>query len=347
MREVIAESQEAEMLMARAAWLYYVAGLNQEAAAKRLGITRARINKLLADARESGLVSIQINQANVGLLPVEEAIRARYGLDLCICTPELGVVAGEAASETAALLQAYAFRAVGMAAAAHLKRHLQENRTAVVGTGWGRTLEQMTLNLAGVSAPGGRFISLMGSLTANSAYNPFEVVHALARTTGGEGHVLPVPFIADSPADRKVLLSQRSVRQALALARRTSVAYISIGELTETSLLRRQGMISGDELASLRAAGAIGDTNGLFFDRDGRPVEHELNDRTIALGFDDLRRTNAIALIAGRAKLGAADAFLRSGVARGLVIDGDTALALAAGEGADPARRFATKPSGP
>jgi DNA-binding transcriptional regulator LsrR (DeoR family) len=325
MRELIAEAQETEMLMARAAWLYYVAGLNQEAAAKRLGITRARINKLLADARESGLVSVQINQANVGLLPVEEALRSRYRLDLCICTPELGVTAGDGE----ALLRAYAFRAVGMAAAAHLKRHLQENRTAVVGTGWGRTLEQMTLNLAGVSAPGARFISLMGSLTANSAYNPFEVVHALARTTGAEGHVLPVPFIADSQADRQVLLSQRSVQQALALARETSVAYISIGELTETSLLRRQGMISAGELASLRAAGAVGDTNGLFFDRSGAPVEHELNDRTIALGLEDLRRTTAIALVAGTAKRDAADAFLRSGVARGLIVDGDTALALA------------------
>lgn len=254
MIELNAEGQETEMLMARAAWLYYIAGLNQEAAAKRLGITRARINRLLADARETGLVSIQINDANVGLLPVEEALRARYGLDLCICTPALG--AGETAAgparlqEVEALMLGYAFRAVGMAAALHLKRHVQENRDAVVGTGWGRTLEQMTLNLAGIAAPEARFISLMGSLTANSAYNPFEVVHAFARATGGEGHVLPVPFIADSPDDRQVLMSQRSVQQGLTLARQASVAYISIGELTEGSLLRRQGMISAEDLAS-------------------------------------------------------------------------------------------------
>ncbi|MBB5222920.1 DNA-binding transcriptional regulator LsrR (DeoR family) [Amaricoccus macauensis] len=329
MLEMSAEGHESQMLMARAAWLYYVAGFNQEAAAKRLGITRARINKLLADARESGLVSIQINQAYVGLLPVEEELRSRYGLDFCVCTPELGQTdagdQGEAAEE---FLRGYAFRAVGMAAAAHLKRHLQANRTAVIGTGWGRTLEQMTLNSTGISAPDARFISLMGSLTANSAYNPFEVVHALARATGGEGHFLPVPFIADSAADRQVLLAQRSVQQALVLAREATVAYISIGELTETSLLRRQEMISADQLVSLRAAGAVGDTNGLFFDAAGSPVDHELNSRTIALGFDDLRQTNVIALVAGVAKQHAADAFLRSGVARGLVIDGDTALRI-------------------
>ena len=328
MAELNAEGPETEMLMARAAWLYYVAGLNQEAAAKRLGITRARINRLLSDARETGLVSIQINDANVGLLPVEEALRARYGLELCICTPELGTADAGRDGGTQALMLGYAFRAVGLAAAMHLKRHIQENRDAVVGTGWGRTLEQMTLHLAGITAPGVRFISLMGSLTANSAYNPFEVVHAFARATDGEGHVLPVPFIADSAEDRQVLISQRSVQQGLALAREASVAYISIGELTESSLLRRQGMISAEELASLRAAGAVGDTNGLFFDAAGSPVDHELNRRTIALGFEDLERIGAIALVAGVAKRDAAHAFLQSGVCRGLVIDGDTALRL-------------------
>ena len=52
MREMVGETQEDQVLMARAAWLYYIGGLNQEATAKRLGLTRARVNKLLADARD-------------------------------------------------------------------------------------------------------------------------------------------------------------------------------------------------------------------------------------------------------------------------------------------------------
>jgi DNA-binding transcriptional regulator LsrR (DeoR family) len=323
--------------MARVAWLYYVAELNQEATAQRLGITRARVNKLLSEARDSGLVSIQINDADVGMLPVEQAIRARFGLEFCVCTPALlgdgpgevrGASDGSEAAAARTVLQRFAFRGVGMAAASHLKRHLQDKRDAVVGTGWGRTLQQMTLNLAGISSPRARFISLMGSLTANSSYNPFEVVHALARTTGGEGYVLPVPFIADTAAARDVLLSQQIVQQALRIARSTTVAYISIGELTESSLLRTQGMISSAELDALRSAGAVGDTNGLFFDAGGQPVRHDLNERTIALGFDDLRKIGAIALVAGIEKRAAATAFLSSGVARGLIIDGDTALDL-------------------
>jgi DNA-binding transcriptional regulator LsrR (DeoR family) len=233
-------------------------------------------------------------------------------------------------NESSDILGRFAFQAVGAAAAAHLRTHLAATGRAVVGTGWGRTLQQMTLRLAGIRAPKARFISLMGSLTANSSYNPFEVVHAFARATGGEGFVLPVPFIVDSPSDRDVLLSQRTVQQALGIARATTVAYISIGELTETSLLRQQGMLSASELAALRAAGAVGDTNGIFFDDDGEAVAHPMNERTIALGFDDLRAARVVALVAGVAKARAARAFLRSGIAKGLIVDGDTALQLAA-----------------
>ncbi len=327
--EMAGESQEDHVLMARAAWLYYIGALNQEATAKRLGLTRARVNKLLSDARDTGLVSISINESNVGLLPVEEAIRLRYGLDFCICTPALDRDADRSESEE--LLSRFAFRAVGAAAATHLRRHLAETPLAVVGTGWGRTLEQMTLQLAGVSAPKARFISLMGSLTSNLAYNPFEVLHAFARSTGAEGFFLPVPFIADTPEVRQILLSQQSVQQALSLARSTTVAYISIGELREGSLLRSQQMISAQELEQLRDLGAVGDTNGLFFDANGAAVDHPLNQRTIALGLDDLRKTCTVALVAGKSKLQASKGFLASGVARGLIIDGDTAIELAKG----------------
>ena len=90
-------------LMARAAWLYYVAGLNQEATSKRMNLTRARVNKLLSAARETGLVSISINERHVGLLAQEEAIRSEFGLDFCLTTPELGLTAddGDVASNIA------------------------------------------------------------------------------------------------------------------------------------------------------------------------------------------------------------------------------------------------------
>ncbi len=321
--------------MSRAAWLYYVGGLNQEETSRRLGLTRARVNRLLAQARDSGLVSITLNDRDVGLLPAEEALRTAFGLDFCIATPAFGLAA-EAAPEPPGLVD-FPLRAVGTAAAQYLRSRLAAEPGLVVGTGWGRTLAHLSRQMAGAAAPQARFVSLMGSLTANSAFNPFEVVQSLAQATGGEGFVLPVPFIADSPRDRAVLLAQQAVSRPLELARSADLALISVGELTETSLLRQQGMISPAEIAALRAAGAVGDTNGIFFDAAGEPVAHVLNQRTVAVPFKDLRRTTTVVLAAGSAKVAAVHALLRSGVARGLIIDGDAAQALQQRAAPDPA----------
>ena len=310
-------------LMARAAWLYYVAGLNQEATSKRMKLTRARVNKLLSLAREKGLVSIEINERHVGLLAQEEAIRAEFGLEFCLATPELGFSPDDGDASTN-----IALNMVGAAGAQYLREQINENNSAIIGTGWGRTLASLSKNMSGVTAPKVKFFSLMGSLTSNSSFNPFEVVHALAQATDAEGYFLPAPFIADSQDDKDVFLSQRAIAQTMSLAERADLAFVSVGELTENSLLRRQNMISEDEAISLRLAGAVGDTNGIFFDQNGKPVDHDLNQRTIAIDLPLLAKTNTVVLSAGQEKLAATQAILRSGVVKGLIIDGDSARAL-------------------
>ncbi|WP_292898130.1 MULTISPECIES: sugar-binding transcriptional regulator [unclassified Nitratireductor] len=312
-------------LMSRAAWIYYVGGLNQEETANRLGTTRARVNKLLQSAKDAGIVSISIDSRSNGLLEVEDRLRQRFNLERCICSPALGL------SRTDKLpgnLSEYPRRAVGSLAATLVKELIARKGDAVIGTGWGRTLDQITRNMAGVSAPRARFVSLMGSLTANSAFNPFEVVQALARATGAEGYFLPVPFIANTPRDRDILLSQTTVRSVLEMARQPDMAIISVGELTEHSLLRRSGMISQLELDELHEAGAIGDTNGIFFDAHGAPVRHVLNQRTLAVNFDALRATHTVLLSGGIEKAEATCALLESGIVKTLVVDGDTAHAV-------------------
>src|SRR5260370_12161155 len=50
-----------EQLLVRAAWLSYVGGMTQAQIAKRLGLNRIRVNRMLAQARDQGVVQIRIN----------------------------------------------------------------------------------------------------------------------------------------------------------------------------------------------------------------------------------------------------------------------------------------------
>ena len=60
-------SDDDEQLRVRVAWLYFMEGLTQADIAGKLGITRLRANRLLGEARASGLVNIQVNARLAGL----------------------------------------------------------------------------------------------------------------------------------------------------------------------------------------------------------------------------------------------------------------------------------------
>jgi DNA-binding transcriptional regulator LsrR (DeoR family) len=314
-------------LIGRVAWLYYVFGLNQGEAAARLGLHRSRVNRLLAEGRDRGLIRVTINHSLVRDFEREQAIARAFKLDFCLATPQTGFVPPDSDPHLAALHSTAARRSVGMVGASFLQGKLEAG-ALTVGVSWGRTMEQVALHLSTARNPAIRFVSLIGSLTRSSVANPFEVVQAFALRTGGEVHFLPVPFIADSVEDRDVLMSQRMVRHTVELAWSADLYLISVGELAETSVLRQQAIITTDEMNSLREHGVVCDTLGAFFDANGQIVRHPLGELSLSVGAENLRGRNVVLLSAGLEKTAATAALLRSGLVRGLIIDGDSAARL-------------------
>lgn len=316
----------------RAAWLYYVAGNTQEQTAELLGISRVKVNRLLAEAKEAGIVKISIEHRFARMAEVEETIRSRHKLSFCRTTPPLlSSSAHRRSMPSRARLESespIARRAVGIVAADLLQERLQADESSVVGVGFGRTIANVPTYLGEMFKPQVKFVSAMGSLTRSSAANPFEVVCRLAERTGGEGHLLPVPFIANTIADKQIFMSQRVFKETLALAEQANFYLVTLGQCDEYSLLFRHRLLSGIELQDLNRAGAVCDCMGKFFDANGQIVPSELNERTLAVDIRHLYDREVILLCAGRQKLKALGGLLKAGFVKGLIIDGDTALSL-------------------
>ena len=64
---------------------------------------------------------------------------------------------------------------------------------------------------------------------------------------------------------------------------------------------------------------------GKFFNAEGEVVPSELNDRTLAIDLEALRKHEVILLCGGRSKLRPAQGILKTGFVNGLLIDGDSA----------------------
>ena len=76
-----------EQLATRAAWFYFVAGLTQAQIGKKLGINRIRVNRLLAQAREQGMVQIRITGRLADCIELENKIKERFKIDQAIVVP--------------------------------------------------------------------------------------------------------------------------------------------------------------------------------------------------------------------------------------------------------------------
>ncbi len=298
------------------AWLYHVGQLSQEEVSRRLNVSRFRVVRLLAEARERGLVRVTVEHRTSTTLALAEQVATRWGLREVQVAP----VPPGADDD-------HARRAVGIVAAGLLAR-LGSGGARTIGLGWGRTVAAMADALVGLRNPELRFVSLMGTMTRVSGTGPFDVTARLAAATGGTALVLPAPFLCDSEEDTQVILRQRLVRETLEVARAADHAIVSVGECNEKSLLVSGGILAKEDADALLASHARADTTGKFFQVNGRLAETDLNSRTPSIALHDLHRMDVTLLAAGRLKVLATQAVLQSGIVNRLVADSGLAWAL-------------------
>jgi DNA-binding transcriptional regulator LsrR (DeoR family) len=303
-----------EQLATRAAWLYFVAGLTQAQIGKKLGINRIRVNRLLAQAREQGMVQIRITGRLADCIELENRIKERFGLEQAIIVPTPPD-------------QALVRHVIGAAAGNALSERLKDGMS--VGVGWGATLHMSLKALGGQPCQRLSVVSLLGGMTHSRAVNPSAVARRIADAFGADCYQLTAPVMVANESVRAALWSEPGLRELLERARRVDLALVSVGDVSEEATLFRQGLLPRSALASLQAAGAVGDVLCHFIDAEGKVVDHPVNRRVVAVDLDDLRRVPRIVVAAGgRRKVAAIRAALKGTGAGVLITDEGAARGL-------------------
>lgn len=298
----------------RAAWLYYVEGLTQEAVARALKVSRAKVIRLLAAARESGVVRIRIEAKGSEQIALERQLMRRFDLADAIVAPAPADEGSVAA-------------VVGQAAGAYMADQVRDGMS--IGVGWGSTLN-LSLKAIGTQ-PFARLsvISLLGGMTHSRAINPSAVARRVADAFGADCYQLTAPVFVADEATRSALWAEPALHDLLERARRVDLALVSVGDVSEDATLFKEGLLPRSQLQSLIAAGAVGDVLCHFLDAEGRVIDHPVSRRVIAVGLDDLRRVPRIVIAAGgRRKVRAIDAALKATQARVLITEESAARGL-------------------
>ncbi len=319
-RPATASSLECTRLLVTAARLYHVQGLRQREIGLRLGLSQARVSRLLRQAVLDGLVRTVVAVPE-GLRPeLEEAVESSFGV------PEVHVVECAAdGDELGATL--------GRAAAAYFAEVPPTGQ--IIGfTSWSRTLQQMAHALR----PTGRrattyVVEMLGDLGSPSLQHAADrATQAMARALGAQPVFLRVPGVVATPALRETVTADPHVSRALSLLDALDVAFVGVGPADVHSSLQAGDLyFTPSQLEHARLAGAAGQLNQRFYDGEGCPVVTPLDELVVGSTLAQVRSAKQRVVVAGGpVKVGAIAAALRGGWVDALFTDVHTAAALVA-----------------
>src|SRR3954470_23143555 len=144
-----AQRDDEELLAVRAAELYYDDNKTQDEVGALLKISRFKVGRLLTQARERGIVRIEIVHPRARRLGLERELRQRFGLADAVVVPAPDDEREEL------------FR-VAQAAADHLTAMRPVPR--VLGVSWGRTLNEVAARLEQGWATGVTVVQVNGGV---------------------------------------------------------------------------------------------------------------------------------------------------------------------------------------
>ncbi|TAK00193.1 MAG: hypothetical protein EPO36_09490 [Chloroflexota bacterium] len=315
--------------------LYYARELRQPEIAEMTGFSVSKVSRILAQAREVGIVRISIDPPTDEQPALARELADRFGIEVWL-TP------GHEADPSAAA------RLCGVAAAERVADWLPASGS--LGIAGGYTLDALASALPRRGLVDLTVVPVVGGWDSRNRYlDVNELARRIADRLGAQVHYLHAPGMLDDEETKEALLRDSAV--AATTRHWASLDAALVGVSGGPTILPGYGTVMDrlDESGRgrLRDLGVVGDVSGHLIRGDGTIIEDEWSRRTIAISIDELRRIpQVIAVAAGSNKQHSLLGALRAGFVSRLVTDRQTAegilrLASGGGAGATTAHRTA------
>jgi len=303
-----------------AAPAHYLHGETMEAIARRLGVSRSTVSRLLKQARESGLVEIRVRSP----LEAPRLLAAQLRRQLHVTVHPVPVPEEASDVERLDLVAAAAADLIGARIGSH----------ETVGIAWGSTVAAVSRHLTPKPTTGTMFVQLNGSgntRTTGLGYAS-DILGRFGRAFAAQVQQFPVPAFFDDPATKTALWRERSMRRILDVQAAMDAVVFSVGAAQSSvpSHVYTGGYLEPSELAELSAQRVVGDVATVFYRADGSSADIALNARASGPALAQLAAVRRrICVVSGESKLASVRGALAAGLVTDRVIDEPTARALA------------------
>ena len=257
--------------------LYYMEELTQTEIGQRLGISTAKVNRLLQQARAQGYVTISIRTPFQHLFELESRLKAVFGLQDAIVIPAVG-------ESLSSLLSA-----LGMVAADYLLEHLRDGDVLAISGG---TAVNAVAQAIDPSRPYHvEVVPILGGVQGQMTTDVNFLAANLAQRLSGKVYQLHAPAFVESREHSLALQSMGPVKEILDIARRATIALFGVGTVdAETSRYVQFTALSAEDMKNIaEQCGGVGEIGAQLYDIEGRSCAQEFADRVIGLSLAEIK----------------------------------------------------------
>jgi DNA-binding transcriptional regulator LsrR (DeoR family) len=296
--------------------LHFLEEMTQLEIAQRLDLSTSKVNRLIKQGRELGMVKIAIESPLDRLIDVERQLTEATGLRKAVVTP---TVTGNPDTN---------LQQVGRAAADELLATIS-NGDVIAITG-GKAVSAVVANVPQGRAFEVTVVPLTGGVQGKYYTDVNHLATQLATRLGGAAIVLHAPLFAESRSQRDTLMEVGSIREVLDLARGAQVALVGIGSIfAPDSSYYDLVPEPGPERELLLGGGATGEFLAHLIRDDGSVADLPLNSRLVAVAPVELAKCpNTIGVAAGPEKVQPIRAALAGDLVGSLIVDEQTAISV-------------------
>ena len=305
--------------MYEACMRYYVQDETMESIARHLKLSRSSVSRLLAEARNMGMVRISLEAPQGSSSPVARSLAAIFGIHVHLVT------VGDSASITTR------FERVSKLAASLLRNSVKDGH--LIGVAWGVTLSNIVPFLERRPLHDAVIVQMNGGTNVHdtSARHVAAILQALSFNFDARLVQFPVPAFFDYAETKQAMWRERSVQSVLNLQAKLDVAIFGIGSLFARvpSHVYTAGFLDDNEITQLKAQGVVGDVNTVLLREDGTYQDIDLNRRASGLTPAELQRIpKRIGVVADPSRATALLGALRARTITDLICDDTTARAV-------------------
>lgn len=312
------ESRYDMQMMVHVAKMYYMEGLTQQSIAKELGISRSYISMILSEARELGIVEINIKNPLASNEELSAGLSRAFGLTNCYVTPTVVT----ALTPLTKILAAQG---------AIVAEKLIENHSTV-GVAWGMTCyEFMRAFSNNTGLYDVNVVPLIGgSHHLSSEYQLNEMVRLFAEKLKGTPSFIYAPALAESIEDKALHLKSQYMQSIVERWRKIDVAIVGVGSPPEYYSDKSQfDPVAMRESYEKDPDKTVGDIGARRFNIQGQFLKNDYNERIMGIDEEGLKSAkNVLSIAAGRHKVLSIIGALRLNIITHFVTDESTAKAI-------------------